>query len=93
MTQRLAEWFAAYEAHIEAEALTSNVAKPEFVFMIAPSKRTKDALPRLLSEPWARSRFYEFLRRAGIERHALYDLRHTYATELLAVARREQGRP
>jgi integrase len=76
VSTRLAEALADWQASIEAEALVSNRTPPAYVF---PSRTGKP-----LEAPTIARQFQALLRRAGLPRFRLYDLRHTYASQLLA---------
>jgi integrase len=74
LTQRLADALAGWQSHIEAEALTSNARPSEYLFT--------DAGLHLRAPDVARQ-FQSLLRRAGLPKFRLYDLRHSYAAQLL----------
>lgn len=80
LSTRLAEALAGWQASLEVEALTSQErnrrAPSQYVF----ASRTRKPL-----EPMTIARLFQaVLRQAGLPRFKLYDLRHTYATQLLA---------
>jgi integrase len=77
LTPRLAAALDALQARVEADALAADRDAPELVF---PS----DA-GTLLDDINVAKRFQAVLVRAGLPRFRLYDLRHTYASHLLAL--------
>jgi integrase len=75
LSPRLADALASWQASCEAEALMRNRAPSAWVF----GSRAGQPLE---VNPISR-RFRALLRRASLPRCRLYDLRHTYATQLL----------
>src|SRR5437870_4746077 len=76
LTTRVAEALAGWQASVEADALVRGKVPSAYVF----TSRTGQPLE---AASVARD-FQALLRRAGLPRFRLYDLRHTYATQLLA---------
>jgi len=76
LSSRLAEALAGWQAAGEAEALAKGTETPSIY--IFPSRTGKP-----LEAPTIAREFQALLRRAGLPRFRLYDLRHTYATQLL----------
>src|SRR5262249_3230053 len=77
LSKRLAEALASWQATLEAEALLREKTPSAFVF---PSRTGKPLDVKKLARE-----FQILLRRAGLPRFRLYDLRHTFATHLLAL--------
>jgi integrase len=76
LTPRLVAALGDWQAAIEADALARGIEPSPWVFP-ADSGELLDVKP-------VSRRFRALLRRAKLPRHRLYDLRHTYATHLLA---------
>lgn len=77
LTPRLAEALDRWQAQCEAEALANSMKPSEYVFPASKSGTW------LASKDIARQ-FRVLLRSAGLPRFRLYDLRHTFASHLLA---------
>jgi integrase len=77
MSQELAAALAALFKQREAQTIKAGWGEvPEIVFINAAGNQ--------LDESRVRKRFARAMRKAGISGHRLYDLRHTFATALLA---------
>jgi hypothetical protein len=76
LTPRLAEAFSQWQAHVEAEALMRGGEVSPLIF--SPGPRTS------LNVQQVAQRFRRLLALAALPRFRLYDLRHTFATHLLA---------
>jgi integrase len=79
VTRRLAAALSQYQPVQEAEALAAGVEPPAHLF---PEGRG------LLDAERAARRFQAVLQRAGLPRFRLYDLRHSFASHLLAMGAR-----
>jgi integrase len=76
LSTRLADALAGWQAACEADALVRNTRLSGYVF---PSRTGQP-----FAAPTLARQFQALLRRAGLPRFRLYDLRHTYASQLLA---------